>query len=266
MKEEKKDVNLNLKSETIDKVVDKLAVPVYADLAHKPFQSVGDMANTVISFVHNFLFFPMQKYNIYAQDKLDKYGQELERRAKSVPEENLVQPRVNILGPTVDGLKYNLDEEYIKEMFTNILISEIDDRKQNKVLPAYIEIVKQLSKDDAQLLKFFKDYYNRNYPIMKLKTKYTNEEGYIYISNNVLLITDDTMTDEWINSVIIDNLLRLKLIDITFSEHVVNTEVYSNAFKKVGFSPMKDGEELDYAKGLLKITDFGQNFIEICLL
>lgn len=59
--------------------------------------------------------------------------------------EERVESSINIVGTTIESLKYNLDEEHIKDMFTNILISDMTKDKKEKVLPAYIEIVKQLS-------------------------------------------------------------------------------------------------------------------------
>ena len=128
----------------------KVTENAYNDTLKEPLKSSSKITSTVLNFFYNTVLYPMQKYNLYAEDKLKKYAEDLQNRAKKIPEKNLVNPRVNILGPTVEGLKYNLDEEYIKEMFTNILLSDMDNRKQSKVLPSYIEIIKQLSKEDAE--------------------------------------------------------------------------------------------------------------------
>lgn len=49
---------------------------------------------------------------------------------------------MNIMGPAVDILKYNLDEQHIKDIFVNIMSSEMNGEKQTKVLPSYIDIVR----------------------------------------------------------------------------------------------------------------------------
>lgn len=239
----------------------------YNDTLQKPLKSGSSAITTVLDFFHNTVLYPMQRYNIYAKNKLTNYATELENKAKHIPEKNLIPARVNILGPTIDGLKYNLDEEHIKEMFTNILISDMDNRKQNKVLPAYIEIVKQLSKDDAEMLKFFKEKKIKNNPIIKLKYNLVNG-GFIYVSNNIGLIYNNE--DIVLDSIILDNLVRLKLIDLNFNEYRNDTSIYEKVFEKIQqrdeFKNLGSNvKDLGFSKGLIKLTDFGQNFIDICL-
>ena len=165
----------------------KVAENAYDDTLKKPLQNTSGIVSTVIDFFHNTVLYPMQQYNLYAKNKLEKYAEDLKKKVEDIPSENLVSPRVNILGSTIDGLKYNLDEEYIKEMFTNILTSEMDNRKQSKVLPSYIEIVKQLSKADTEMLQFFSQSHLKDEPILKLKIKYKNG-GFKYISDDIYLI------------------------------------------------------------------------------
>lgn len=243
-----------------------VANKIYDDVAHKPLKCVGDAVGTVLDFFNNTVLYPMQKYNLYAKSKLEDYANELKNKAKGIPLENLVYPRVNILGPTIEALKYNLDEEYIKELFTNILISDMDNRKQSKVLPAYIEIVKQLSQNDAILLKFFKEQNIKNEPVIKPKYIFENG-GFIYASDNIgLLYNEDYII---LSAIVLDNLSRQKLIEINFDESRHNTTIYDKAFEKIKlcdeFQRLPDNAKLGYSKGLLKTTSFGQNFIDICI-
>ncbi len=243
-----------------------VANKIYDDVAHKPLKCVGDAVGTVLDFFNNTVLYPMQKYNLYAKSKLEEYANELKNKAKEIPLENLVYPRVNILGPTIEALKYNLNEEYIKELFTNILVSDMDDRKQSKVLPAYIELIKQLSQNDAKMLEYFKENSIKNAPIFKIK--YLNKDGgFIYPNNNIILI--NKANNDVLESIIIDNLSRLKLIEISFSEYRNDSTIYDKAFKEISFfkdiNLLPPNIELGYSKGLLKITSFGQNFIDVCL-
>lgn len=239
----------------------------YNDTLKEPCKSSSGIVSTVLDFFHNTVLYPMQKYNLYAENKLQNYALELQNKAQSIPEENLISPRVNILGPTIEGLKYNLDEEHIKEMFTNILVSDMDNRKQNKVLPSYIEIVKQLSKEDAKTLKFLKEKVIKESPIIKIKYVFNND-GFTFVSDNIGLLHDgkDTILDD----IVLDNLCRLKLIELNFDMYMKNETVYKEAFEKIKlrdeFKTLpNDVKELGYSQGLLKITQFGKNFIDICL-
>lgn len=244
-----------------------VAKDTYTDTLKEPLKSGSGIVTTTLDFVHNTLLYPMQKYNLYAKNKLNNYQKELEQKATAIPPENLVEPKVNILGPAVEGLKYNLDEEYIKDMFTNILLADMDNRKQSKVLPSYIEVVKQLSIDDAKFLNFSKVNQLKNEPLMQLQINTTDGGCYIP-SNDMFLITKQGY--QLIPAIVLDNLSRLKIIDIDFMTWRNNVSLYTDAFEKIKEETMLhtisgDNQYLAFSKGLLKITDFGQNFIDICL-
>lgn len=245
----------------------EVANKTYDDLASKPFKSTGNAGSTIIDFLHNFILYPLQKYNIYATQKLKKYEEEVINRANKIPNSHLTYPRINILGPTIEGLKYNLNEDYIKECFTNILIADMDNRKQDKVLPSYIGIVNELSRNDAKMLKFFKKNDIHIAPILKFKYIF-DSGGFVYPTNNLALLYNEE--DIVLEAVVLDNLCRLKLIELTFDEKLFDSTIYSNAFKKIKlldeFKLLPNNvKELSYVEGLLKITSFGENFIDICL-
>lgn len=254
----KTEINLDL-TKTVENV--------YNDTLKEPLTSSSKAISTVLDFFHNTVMYPMQKYNLYAEGKLQKFAKKIENEVKGIPDENLVYPRVNILGPTIEGLKYNLDEDYIRDYFTNILVADMDDRLQNKVLPSYIEIVKQLSRDDAEMLQFFKEKDINDEPIIKIKYIYDNG-GFHYVSNNIGLLYNGE--DIILKAVILDNLSRLRLIELHFDEYRKDKTLYDNTFEKIKlrdeFKILPNSvSELGYTKGLIKVTEFGKNFIDICL-
>ena len=167
----------NLPNVDVNVDLTEITKEAYNDTLKRPLESGSGILTTTLDFVHNTILYPMQKYNLYAKSKLNNFQKELEQKTSTIPFENLVEPKINILGPTVEGLKYNLDEEYIKDMFTNILLADMDNRKQNNVLPSYIEIVKQLSAEDAKFLKFSKTNQLKNEPIIQLQIN-TKDGGY----------------------------------------------------------------------------------------
>lgn len=207
------------------------------------------IGNMTIDYVANF------------QIKKQNFIKEINQNAvEKIPECNLAKPRINIVGPTLDGLKYNLDEEHIKEKFSNLLVSELDDRKQNKVLPAYIEIVKQLSNEDAQFILFLKNNINLSVIQIRKGTK----DKYYEISNHILInIKNQQYVLFSYNAIIIDNLKRLGIIDINYGTvYIENKGLCKKAFNELMMH--KNIEEYFYTEGILELTKFGQNFIDIC--
>lgn len=239
----------------------------YDDTIHP----IASSAKSGLGFCINFLTSGIKPY-MYKKIKesefrLKEIDDELTSRYNKIPDKNKIDPRTNILGPAIDVLKYNLEEEHIRNLFTNILISEMDNRKQSKVLPAYIEVVRQLSKEDADTLVFIKQNQIKNEPIMKIEYRFTSG-GFRYVSNDIVLILNNNYTI--LNSIIIDSLLRQNIIEIDFMEFRNDESVYTSTFEQIKLRDEfkilpADVKELDFSRGLLKITDFGENFIDICL-
>lgn len=255
----------NLPNVNVNADLSKTIEKAYDDTLQKPLDSTSSIVSTVLDFFHNTVLYPMQKYNLYAKSKLDSYALELQERAKKIPEKNLVSPRVNILGPTIEGLKYNLDEDYIKEMFTNILISDMDSAKQSKVLPSYIEVVKQLSHDDANFLKTLKDSstYKNGFFCLELRINNIINNKYIlleYIDNDTKIKRFNVYN---VSNIILDNLIRLRLINIPSDEFFVNQSIYEKMLDMT--KKNYNTTNIRHNKRILYITDFGKNFIDICL-
>ncbi len=206
-------------TETIEKA--------YDDTLKEPLKSSSSIVTTVVDFFHNTVMYPMQKYNLYAKDKLQNYATELQNRAQTIPSKHLISPRVNILGPTIDGLKYNLDEEYIKEMFTNILLSEMDNTKQSQVLPAYIEIVKQLSKDDAEFLENFNGKDIDTFAVDILQYHIPSSSGSFSLDKILILSENHTIK---LNKVVIDNLERVNILKIYDDRSITDSQLYDIRF------------------------------------
>ena len=44
----------------------------------------------------------------------------------------------------MENLKYNLDKEYLVELYSNIIARNVDERTKDKVHPSFISIIKDL--------------------------------------------------------------------------------------------------------------------------
>lgn len=100
---------------------------------------------------------------------------------------------------------------------------------------------------------------------VKFKIK-TDTGGHTFPSNDIFLTTSSSY--RIISSIIIDNLTRLKILELEFDRFLTNEVMYTNAVEKIKTETpfkMMPNDKLDYDKGILRVTDFGKNFIDICL-
>lgn len=142
------------------------------------------------------------KAEVYIQErpyKLQKALEEMKAKYDAIHAECQVEPSSYIALKGVNELNYCLEEKHIKEMFQNLLISDMDSRKQNKVLPAYIEIVKQLSKEDALFLQNFnntkKDFFA--VALIKYEIAPTPIGKEIIISKDKIIKLDELVINIW---------------------------------------------------------------------
>lgn len=207
--------------------------------------------------------------------KLQKALEEMEAKYNIIPTEYQVEPSSYIALKGVNELNYCLEENHLKEMFQNLLVSDMDSRKQNRVLPAYIEIIKQLSKDDAEFLKLLHTHKASLCSIF-IKCVTENEKGYLALDKYIIYgysYNEVTKTTSFgsskLNPLVIDNLIMHKLIEqrydiyYTYSDAHKQYDTLFNSVKK--YYVLGPDKTLSYDKGIIKLTDFGKNFIDICL-
>lgn len=233
-------------------------------------KSASKTITSVIDFFNNTILYPVQMYNIYADDKLKKFALQLQEKMEKIELNKVVQPSINIIGPVMEGLKYNLDEEHIKEMFLNILSSDINSDKKELVIPAYIEIIKQISNSDAKFLKTLYDIFlkNQNQSIALLYVKLVTpfeKNSYILLDKYVIPAENRTIRT---NQVVLDNLIRLGIIECIEEKAIAGTQLYIKGFDFIK-NDYKDIPNImgtiEPDNGILKITDFGLNFLKVCI-
>lgn len=261
---------LDVANKTMD-----LANKVYDDGLSKPTKVLGNGLSMCLSFLGAMVSPAMYEYIQNAEYKKKEIDRKLSAKYNLIPEDKRVTPRMNIMGPAVELLKYNLNEDHIKDIFINIMSSEMNSEKQNMVLPSYIEVVKQLSKKDALTLKSLYDLQktkNSSQFVLDIirakpndgKNGYYDIDKYIIgnVKKNGSIVSLHTIK---LDPLVIDNLCRLELIKIYDGTYILDSDEY-----EIGFNSIKNNyDELEncviyYEKGIFELTSYGINFIKIC--
>ena len=262
----KKDLSVNVSadvSDSVNEAVQTGLLPVTKEL--------GSMVGNVFALINNTILVPIRMYNMYAEEKIDRFREVLKNKTIAIPKEKLVEPSMNILGPTMEGLKYNLDEEHIKEMFLNILTSDMNKDKKSLVLPSFVEILKQLSNTDAKFLKTIKEFFDSfnctNFAMLEIELEKDNG-GYVLIDKYLVTCKENIIKTLKLDQVILDNLIRLGLIACVEDKWLVNEEIYDKGFEcvKNDYADIPNNlGKVTFNNGLVKITDFGLKFLKVCI-
>jgi len=129
------------------------AVPVYQDVVQPAAKEVGLALQTVAKTIHIALA-PVSAL-VWGYDKIKDYlDKSLIERLKDVPPERIITPNPAIAGPTVEALRFTAHDSTLRELYANLLATSMDEKTAQEAHPAFVEILRQLTPDEARLIKY----------------------------------------------------------------------------------------------------------------
>lgn len=252
----------------------KLGKDVASDIVRPTSKSIGENIGLLVDGVFGWLGVWGQKQKIRQEKNLEEFKKEINKNIEAIPQDNLKEPTMYIVGPAIEASKYYYEEAQFKEMFAKLIAASCDDRDNDNISPYFVEAIKQISHKEAMILTLFRDKKTSALPIVNyrliLKTigeKYY--EKYVFIHDN-----PDNIR-KYSDSLI--NLQRLGLVSLDFQNWLTDNNFYqiykdNNFFKNTKQEILKNIEnpdfecrDFDIQKGILELTPLGKNFIDLCL-
>ena len=111
---------------------------------------------------------------------------DVERKMKGVPEDRRIEPSLIVAGPTVQALAFAGPIPELRNMFANLLATAMDAQTAQYAHPAFVEIIKQMSPDEARILRHMSD--GENVPMVHLQRFMEGSGGYTYVFRNFTLL------------------------------------------------------------------------------
>ena len=181
-----------------------------------------------------------QKYKIKQAANLEKYANEVKLGIEKIPEENIQEPKMSVVGPALEASKFYIEEDEIRRMFAKLIASSMDKTQSINIHPSFVEIIKVLSPLDAQNL--YSLYYGGDETISKFRV--TNKENGIYTDHfNHVFLGNPECQDNNLIEFSIDNLIRLKLVDVSYSEYKSDDSLYDKHRENELFLKFKAEQE-----------------------
>lgn len=249
-------------------VIKSTSEAIQANIPETAKQTDGALS-TVVGFFNNVVLYPVKKANLTFHYKLEAFEDDLKKKIKGIPEENLQVPPTMISGPALEALRYTYDEEELREMYENLLASAMDSRKVSQAHPAFVDAIKQMSPLDAKVLSLIVS--KKQLPCGVIQFALTNTtEVYIHGMPTYFVVELSEVGDPFLISTSIANLERLCLI-----------KVFDGAMKSADYEAMKShpyvlsrkelfdkfGKDIEITlkKRAITLDDYGQQFAKICL-
>lgn len=250
------------------------AIPVYQDIAQPAAQEVGRALQTVAKTVHIVLA-PVSAL-VWGYDQIREFiATKVSDRLKNVPPENIITPKPNVAGPALEALRYTGHESTLSDLYANLLAASMDKATANGAHPAFVEIIKQLTPDEAKLVALFVG--DRVLPIMNLRwDQKPNAEG--TTGGKMVLVNFSHLGQmagcefPQMTPTYLDNLCRLGLAEIPAIGEYTSKGVYesieSDPEIRAVIAELEKVPTITpiLEKKYLRVTELGKQFAAICVV
>ena len=252
------------------------AVPVYQDIVQPAAQEVGRALQTVAKTVHIALA-PVSAL-VWGYDQVKEFvSTKVADRLKNVPPEDVVTPKPNVAGPVLESLRYTGHEPLLSDLYANLLAASMDKSTADGALPAFVEIIKQLTPDEAKLVSLFIHERTMPFPLLNVRWDYKNPTreksgGSDVIVNFSRLGVIAHCEFPNMTPMYIDNLCRLGLAEIPAMLQYTSVGVYDPLENAPEVQQKKTEIEQNpeftctFERKGLRITELGRQFARICVL
>lgn len=240
---------------------------IYDD-ALKPAAQEAGKTLALIPQTINAALAPLRQWIEYREYNVAETKKLLENKLKNVGVDHIVSPEPYIAVPAIQSISYSMDSQELRDMYANLLARSMTDYDKDKVHPSFVEIIRQLTPDEAKLLKFF--IADKSFPIIDVKCVVNDEGHFIEYIHNYTNIADEVCENPREVSAYIDNLSRLKIIEVT-DKYFTDDNKYkpleeSELIKNILNMKLDEGKKWKIDRKLFDVTSYGREFIETCVI
>lgn len=206
----------------------------------------------------------------------------LTEKLKSIPPENINTPNPNVAGPNMEALRFSAHEPNLRELYVNLLATSMNSSTSQEAHPAFVEILRQMTPDEAQLVKYVYDWdmLGTVWPLISgivyAVPKDTKAIHVVRINPFSLIFEGANLQFPTMAPTYLDNLCRLGLLEVLkFDESMV-------AFQIVGSHEELENHpqslkarlpenveykitEAQFDKEIVRLTDLGSQFCHACI-
>lgn len=240
---------------------------VYDDIARPSAKSIGNTLSLLPRTIGVWLG-KWEKWITNGEESIRLAAKIAAEKAKQIPEEKLTEPEPYVAIPAIQQLSYCYDSKELRELYANLLVSSMNIDIKYQVHPAYVEIIKQLTPDEARLLTCLANNTEEMYPIIDIIFQKNDRKEFQNICNNFTTVAIEKLISKKNICSYMDNLERLKLIEISSNVRISDEEIYDIIFKHsfylntVATLKQYDGLKLSARKKVFYLTEFGRSFIK----
>jgi hypothetical protein len=246
------------------------AIPTYQDTVQPLPREIGRKLEATSKSIRLALA-PISAM-VWGYDKIKDFVlTNLAEKLKDVPKERLVTPDPTLAGPALEALKYAGHSPNLRELYANLLATSIDAKTAHEAHPAFVDIIRQLTPDEAKILKYI---FEKMYlPIITVRANIPKTKGGFDYFADFSDVAERTgcqfpnLTPQYLG-----NICRLGLAEFHRNSYISDEEMYRGlenhrvikAIKKDVKAKLKLGAST--VREYVGITQLGRQFCKACVV
>ena len=256
-------------------VAKEIAEDVYEDAGKPIAKPTGELVGLIPRAIKAALS-PLEKWILQKEYNVEETRKLLEKKLENVSPDQIEAPEPHIAVPAMQYISYCMDNEELREMYANLLACSMKKAQKNGVHPGFVEIIRQLSPDEARILNYMNEHCT--IPTITLQISFTDSSGLYYLKDftDVPEICGCENTADEARDLCFGNLIRLGLIEKNDSFHnakspllerLNNHPFVENSYQEFHALENCLGRKLNLNRilGSFKLTAYGNAFCEICM-
>lgn len=207
------------------------------------------------------------------QEALDSLDQMVTEKLQRVPPECIVPPTARITIPALQNASIT-GEQDVRELYANLLVNSMNTVVKNGIHPGFVEIIKQLSPDEAKILRYMSTH-NR-IATVNLVIVYDPGGRVPYLKDFTDILQTVGCEYPLESEKYVDNLVRLGLLRRSVNEWLVDKSRYESTKNNPYLVQLKarvekaiEGQQnykmVDIEERYVDLTSFGKSFCSVCL-
>lgn len=268
------------------KIPGEVITTAYNDALHPGLSEAGKTIALPFRAI-NWIAEVASDYFVDKMKNTHKLQECVQEKLSDTPSDMLCEPPKNIAVPAIISNSYTDDDE-LRSMYANLLANSMKRDTQNQAHPSFVEVIKQLSPDEALILKT-SELLIDTLPTCQIRYQFKTSPDKEYVDgahpNNIIRAHSGGMTIlpyylpsiKSVNQnelqIMIDNFIRLNLVKVLNQYPIMCPNAYmgfyKDAFNKELENTWKDNftedYELAHIPGSIAPTAYGERFYNICV-
>lgn len=258
---------------TVAGIIDK--VPVYDDALKPAAKEVGKTLHTLAKAI-NLAISPVAAAVWGGEQIIDFVQRSVQAKLANVTIERIQAPSAHVGVPLLEALRYTGADSELSELYANLLANSMDETTAHTAHPAFVEMIRNLTPDEARVLRHLAGTGNQAVVDVKIVSPIVGwlrlKGSHQVVMRNVSMIGDSAGCEHpSLMPTYIDNLARLGLIGVANDRRITSDAPYDAIEGSPLFLQVRSQlgslkwRQVQFEKHLLFVTELGRQFIRACV-